>query len=303
MFLVANGEYLTIDLKFSKDKRDAAWLKEEHVSKFISRFRFLQKDNNYLLCLDGGNMGYSPLKEDDSILFLNHKYFYESIFGQKVEFERYAQHNFQENGFLVIPNVVSTQLVEAAKSKILAETKMNRISNLFALDKDLFVSILQVPMLKALLEIVFLGKEFHLTTYSSNTLFNDETMSAPHFHVDYPYHTDLTCSKYNNEFLLGVQVIIPLSDFNFENGATLFIPNSFLHCETKRSDCCYFRAPKGSIILYRADLVHSQGVNKTDTPRVALLANFTPLNIQAKDNIVEQASNSGLKITNGKVFI
>jgi ectoine hydroxylase-related dioxygenase (phytanoyl-CoA dioxygenase family) len=317
MFLVANGEYLTVDLIFSKDRRDAAWLKEEHISKFISRFRLLQRENNYLSIIQGGSFGCSnlnALKEDDSTLFLRISGGdqYESIFGQKFEIERHAQKYFLENGFLVIPNAVSSHLVDAAKNKILsnANGKTNRISNLFALDKDIFANILQTHVLRAVLELVFLSKEFHLTTYSSNTLFYDETNSAPHFHVDYPYHM-LVCNgddgigkrRSENE-LLGVQVVIPLTDFNFENGATLFIPNSFLSChDFKNANCCFFLAPKGSIILYRADLIHSQGVNKTEEPRVALLANFAPLHVPAKDNILEQALNCGLRISNGKVFI
>jgi ectoine hydroxylase-related dioxygenase (phytanoyl-CoA dioxygenase family) len=150
---------------------------------------------------------------------------------------------------------------------------------------------LKIPILKVILDEVFKKESCHLTTYSSNTLrFNKD--DEIHFHVDYPYGLNQDCSEFD---LLGVQVIITLNDFTIENGATLFIG--------KDKKVNYFVAPKGSLIIYRADIVHSQGINKTPNPRVGLLANFASIFVKAKDNIVDYACKTGLEIRDGRVFI
>ena len=306
MFVVRNGEYLSTNLNFSREKRDAAWFIEERVSKVLTRFRFAQMEK-YLCSLEGKTFGYSERSNDSTLfLFLNNNTC-ETIHGQTFQIENFAHNHFYEHGFLVLPNVLPSLLIESAAKKILfecgGEKQQSRISNLFALDGETFCSILKLPILKCMLELLF-KVEFHLTTYSSNTLFAKEEESKPCFHVDYPYHTDLFRDQIEaKNKLLGIQVIIPLTNFNFENGATLFIPKSFGDGWSEKNECCFFLAPKGSLIFYRADLVHSQGCNKTDSPRIALLANFAPLCVPAKDNILDQAKHTPLMIRDGKVFL
>jgi len=189
--------------------------------------------------------------------------------------------------------------------EIILDTNHIRISNLFKEDKN-FVNFLESPTLKYLLDKIY--KEYHLTTFSSNTL-KKENKDERFFHVDYPYHN--LKSPYPDE-ILGIQVIYALDDFTYENGATMYFPDSFKSKEFPRKDSIYAKqnleyitVPKGSVILFRGDLWHSQGINRTDNPRVAILANFSPLNIPAKDNIVEQvkSSETNLKIKKDKVLI
>jgi len=304
MLIVRNGEYLSVKLTFTRDKRDAAWFMEDRVSKVLVRLRLAQT-GKYLGSLDGNIFDFCDKKDDSTLFLLLANNTCETIRGYQFQIENFARNHFQEHGFLVIPNVLPPSLVENAANKILSEsvkTKQSRISNLFALDQDIFSSILKLPILKYLLESFF-QEGFHLTTYSSNTLFGDEKETKPCFHVDYPYHTDLSRIEKNHR-LLGVQVIIPLTDFNFGNGATLFIPKSFDgNRNDGTKDCCFFLAQKGSLILYRADLVHSQGCNTTNSPRIALLANFAPLCVPAKDNILDQAKQTSLTQKDGRVFI
>ncbi len=207
----------------SKERKDAALIKEECVSTYISRFLVLQNCQSYLSSIDGKNILLCN-RNDDSSLFLKNLG-YENIFGKKLEFrfERIFLNLFQEHGYIIFKHAISEPIIDLARMKIL-EKKESRISNLFELDQELFVSILKIPILKVILDEIFVrDKEYHLTTYSSNTLrFCEE--GEIHFHVDYPYHDlsyDLKNSKCDS--LLGVQVIIPLNDFTIENGATLFI--------------------------------------------------------------------------------
>ncbi len=92
----------------------------------------------------------------------------------------------------------------------------------------------------------------------------------------------------------------------------MYFPFSYNTKEFPRKDSPYAKqniqyitVKKGSIILFRGDLWHSQGINITDNPRVAILANFSPLKVPAKDDIVQQViySKVNLRIINGKVLI
>jgi hypothetical protein len=294
-FRSEDGNYLTCEMKLSKERKGVALIKEECVSAYISRFRLLQHCQSYLSSNDGNNIVLCN-KDDDSTLFLKHHDCYENIFGKKLEFqfERVFLNQFQERGYIIFRNAIPEQITDSARTKILEKVE-TRISNLFELDQELFTLILKTPILKVILDEVFREESYHLTTYSSNTLrFNKD--DEIYFHVDYPYGLNHDLGSRNCEFeLLGVQVIIPLNDFSIENGATLFIG--------KDKKVNYFIAPKGSLIIYRADLVHSQGINKTQNPRVGLLANFASIFVKAKDNIVDYASKTGLEIRDGKVFI
>ena len=94
-------------------------------------------------------------------------------------------------------------------------------------------------------------------------------------------------SPYPNE-TLAVQVIWTLDDFTENNGATYFVPGSHKlrrwpteNVEGVRQAIC----SKGNIIIFYGKLWHTQGINNTNFPRAALLANFSVLNIPAKDSI------------------
>jgi hypothetical protein len=159
--------------------------------------------------------------------------------------------------------------VNACRVKVLFQSH-TRISNLFSLD-PMFTAFLKVPTLKYILNRIFKKEQYHLTTYSSNTL-RKHDKDGRVFHVDYPYHN--LQSPYPDE-ILGVQVIYALDDFTIENGATIHVPNSHLnHCFPKQefipdNAINFINVSKGSIIVYRGDMWHSQGINTTESPRVA----------------------------------
>ena len=194
--------------------------------------------------------------------------------------------------------------IDEIKNKILKYKHVTRISNLFSLDSRM-VDFFKEPTLRYLLDRIYIN--YHLTTFSSNTLRNTDN-DERFFHVDYPYH-NLT-APYPDE-ILGIQVICALDDFTIENGATMYLPGSHKMHEFPTNEKIqiesikHITVPKGHIIFFRGDIWHSQGRNITDSPRVALLANFSPLNIPAKDTIVEYvtSTNTNLRIEDGKVLI
>jgi ectoine hydroxylase-related dioxygenase (phytanoyl-CoA dioxygenase family) len=57
-----------------------------------------------------------------------------------------------------------------------------------------------------------------------------------------------------------------------------------------KSKVRYMTVPKGHVILYLGDMWYSQGINLTNNPRVDVLANFSPLHIPPKDDILLQIS-------------
>lgn len=142
----------------------------------------------------------------------------------------------------------------------------------------------------------------HLTTLSSHTLYPNKDVR--NWHVDWPYHSYGT-GPYDTSRLDGCQVIIPLDNFAIENGATMYIPYSHLVYSYPTVDKLtqssfilnakednereypmkkkYMIGEIGDVFIYPSTLWHSSGLNITDTPRRALLANFSPINIPKKD--------------------
>lgn len=177
------------------------------------------------------------------------------------------------------------------------ESPHSRISNLFELDEELFWGILSDPSLHSILCKIF-PDGYHCTTFSSNNLRKGDE-DKRNWHCDYPYHN--MQSPYPEE-TLGVQVIWTLDDFTIENGATYYVPGS--HTERRWPEIEQIKSfsrleiERGHIAIFLGKLWHSQGINTTDNPRAALLANFSPLYVPAKDDIASQIEKH---LTNGRV--
>jgi len=319
MFFKNNkNEYLCENGKLSRERENAVLIFEEMISSRISRFKIGEK---YIACVSENS--FLSEKSDDSTLFVydKRKNIYYTIGGlcltltfnglscceenndlifEYLSREECLYYKFKKEGIVTWQGNLDN--IEEARNKILIE-KHTRISNLFY--DELFVTFLKDETLKYLLDKIY-NQKYHLTTYSSNTL-RKEDKDGRFFHVDYPYHN--IKSPYPDE-ILGIQVIYALDDFTIENGATMYIPESykahkFPNNEIVYQSIRYITVKKGEIIFYRGDIWHSQGINLTENPRVAILANFSPLNILAKDDVISQILNSkiDLRIVNGKVLI
>jgi Tfp pilus assembly protein PilZ len=186
------------------------------------------------------------------------------------------------NGLVFISCKVDTELEEK-----LRDTPHERVGELLDLDPR-FATVLANKRLQNLLQSLF-GLNYHLTTFSSNKLLKGVDHRC--WHVDYPYH-DIQSPYLEHlpALWVSVQVIIPLVDFTEQNGATHYVAGShhLLRWPEPDHPSRVLTVPKGLMAVYIGSLWHSQGLNMTDTPRSALLANFSPGYIPAKDNIVEQ---------------
>ena len=147
-----------------------------------------------------------------------------------------------------------------------------------------FRRIIMSTKIRAILEEVY-DKYYHLTSYSSNTVFKG-TRSV--WHTDHPYYKGNSPDKLkSNTSPLSIQVNIALDDFTEENGATQY------RVGDKVSQ---FICPAGTVMMYLGNLWHCAGENRTNEPRSVLLSNFCPLHVDGF--IVKGAPQIREQITN-----
>ena len=85
-------------------------------------------------------------------------------------------------------------------------------------------------------------------------------------------------------------MFILLDDFNEKNGATKFVPNSHKSNNSKININNYnqietLTAKKGSLFIYNGNLIHSAGLNKTNSTRSILVLQFVPSYIRPQEDI------------------
>lgn len=200
------------------------------------------------------------------------------------------------NGLAKIGN--SSRLLDPVR-ELVHNSPHERISNLFEVNSPLFRKILEDPAVHDLLRKIY-PQGYHCATFSSNTA--RPGVDKRFWHCDYPYHN---MPRPYPERTLGIQVIWMLDDFTLENGATYYVPGSHKTRQwpdpDKISDDSRRRltGKKGDVVMFSGKLWHSVGLNSTRSPRSALLANFVPLDVPAKDDIASQAP--GQMVKDGKV--
>ena len=317
-----NGNYLTEKNQLSDKRENAILIEQELVGDNLVRFKIQDK----YLCFHQGNISLNCEKYDSSLITVHGKKYRNLVgnylhlsnklcelvsennelepdfFVEYLSFEEEILYKFNKYGIAIwklLEFEISEDVIDKVRNQIL-ENKNDRIGQVLAEIEDAS-HFLKIPTLKSVLDLIL--KEYHLTTFSSNTL--RKGVDGRGFHVDYPYHN--LKEPYPDE-ILGIQVNFALDDFTIENGATIYIPDSYKshafpykNSEYFNKEKRYMLGQKGSVILYRGDMWHTQGINITNNPRVALLANFSPTHINPKDQI--HIGNSTLEIRDGKVFI
>lgn len=141
--------------------------------------------------------------------------------------------------------------------------------------------LLSHPLIMSTVTNLYGKDNFHLTSFSTNTL--APNVCDIYWHVDHPYNKD---EEYKENFPLSLQINISLDDFTEENGATMFVKNSHKMSKQEReikqeTDKTIFTCKKGTCLMYFGNLWHSAGKNKTKNLRSILLANFTVLKYDA----------------------
>lgn len=318
--IVYDNKYLCDDLTFSENIMKAATIHIEFIAD-IGEYKLVRMIiNGKYISMHENNMILDDNFSDNSLLYLENKKLdihLHSIGGMltcrddrlSIEDFELSKMDWYTNrlklrtdslAMLVNNGITSIQSSNDLDSvaKLIHNSPHTRISNLFELNFDLFWKILNDSELHKILRAIY-PNGYHCTTYSSNNL--RKNVNEVGWHCDYPYHN--ISESYPDE-MLGVQVIWTLDDFTVENGATYFVPKS--HKKNSWPDITTATLvqqaviKRNNIIIFFGTLWHTQGINTTDIPRAALLANFSPLSVPVKDNINTQISNEYLK--NGKLL-
>jgi hypothetical protein len=188
------------------------------------------------------------------------------------------------DGIVTFPISCSLRRSIESSRDICHNSPHKRISDLFTGEYKPLLELFADSNLRELLSRIFPGG-YHLTTLSTNTLHdNKRPESAVFWHVDYPYHN--LPEPYDVSTPLGVQVIITLDKFTELNGATRYVKGSHQNLIFPRESPLEYNTAivdSGTVIVYLGSLWHSQGVNITEYPRSAILANFSPLSVASKD--------------------
>lgn len=141
-----------------------------------------------------------------------------------------------------------------------------------------FRRIIKSVKLREVVDAVYGSGNYHLTSYSSNTVYPDASRGM--WHTDHPYCEGTVPEKYADlvkkwsDTPLSLQIVIVLDTFKEENGATIYRPGGM------SGDIRRFTAPSGTVVMYYGNLWHTSGQNLTSKPRSALLSNFAPLGVE-----------------------
>ncbi len=205
---------------------------------------------------------------------------------------RQAKAQLEDEGWCVVPDVLSPQATAAALDRLWAASAEStrrgtpthiasldpnaqnvRVFNLIDLD-PLFRELVQHPLAVELVAAT-LGGDFMISNFTANiarpgsrsmALHSDQAIVVPE-----PWHAPW-----------AINIIWCLTDVRFENGATLFLPGS--HRFTRQAEVPAdalsrmrpFEAKAGSIIAMDGRLWHTSGANVTaDEDRALLFAYYS----------------------------
>ena len=207
-------------------------------------------------------------------------------------------------GFFLIPSVFSPEEVKEANDLVeyYIKEEEQKVTHFQGANKDnihlqkrvwnllnkgeIFVKMAQQPLV---MDIVsdFLGSEFCLGSIATNTIYPGGPGQEPH--TDYPYwdmyKKESFPTNINSSFPLNCQVVILLTDFTEENGATGILPHTQKLCrypneeDTKRyyAEAERLTGKAGDIAVFNGLTWHGSMPNKSkDQTRSALLLQYLP---------------------------
>jgi Phytanoyl-CoA dioxygenase (PhyH) len=203
-------------------------------------------------------------------------------------------------GYAVLPELMPVAHVQSARNLILELAAQDRAAGKLIEQHgrwrlrlsgrgDIFANFATHDTVRQVAEAM-LGAGVTMGGLSAHAVTKDAPPQG--VHVDYPY------SVMNEPFPeppLQMQAIWVLDAFTPANGPTRVLPHS--QKTRRRPDRQEFYArstpvlcPAGSLILSHGGLWHDSSTNRTDTPRIAILGNYTPFWVRSVEGLPDNAN-------------
>ena len=202
----------------------------------------------------------------------------------------------QGKGYVVLPDLLSLKEATEARNlileiaeqekkegKLIVQDKKERLYGLIY-KGDVFAKMVEDKAILSLIESV-LGEDIILGGFSAHILHPGSKRMG--IHVDYPYWA--MPSPFPKYPVLEIQVIWMMEDFTADNGAPLFAAGT-QNLATQPKKRKFERIAEkitgtaGTAIISHGLCWHDTSVNKSDRPRVSLLANYTPQYVHPLEN-------------------
>lgn len=202
--------------------------------------------------------------------------------------------DLETNGFTVIPNALTPDEVAAAlavvKELIAAEGPIakrtgtqsaNRASVHVVHSKHphLYEFFLNPPVMKIVRRMI--GEDCMLYDANVRVPLPSGDRDKRHGFQNHVDREDYSTVPFigGKHYPMAMNVTWTLVDFTIENGATLLWPGSHLSCQIPESESfspgyVYAEAPAGTAVIWDAALWHASGINKSTSPRYAVLAYY-----------------------------
>ncbi len=199
-------------------------------------------------------------------------------------------------GYVVLPDLLSLKettearnlILELARQekqngKLVVQGKKERLYGLIY-KSEVFAKLVQDELILSIIEAI-LGEDIILGGFSAHIL--NPGSKRMGIHVDYPYWA--MSSPFPRYPILEIQVIWMMEDFTADNGAPLFAAGT-QNLASKPNKRKFERTAEkitgtaGTAIISHGLCWHDTSLNKSDRPRVSLLANYTPQYVHPLEN-------------------
>jgi len=185
-------------------------------------------------------------------------------------------------GFCIVENLLNQEYISKTKEQLIRAIKHEQSYHkskeyrdyamvlLCSLYEGNFIKLFDNIELMNYFESI-LGSGCIVYAYTSSSMPPRQTNFSNRIHVD--------CPRIIPNYITNLGATILLDDFTQENGATWFLPNSFLDIDEPEKDFFYSNSKRviakaGSVFFFNARLWHAGGINLTDSWRHALTINM-----------------------------
>jgi ectoine hydroxylase-related dioxygenase (phytanoyl-CoA dioxygenase family) len=187
------------------------------------------------------------------------------------------------NGYTVVENVLSKEVVESLKTELAKIYKTQSeefgVENLKKINDE---NIVRAPLVYSDEYIKLACNEYLINL--SKKIFGDNFIllmqngiinSPVNSQFQSKWHRDLNYQHWVTSKILAINALFTLTDFTFETGATHVLPSTHLkevfpsERFVKENEKC-LTAPAGSVIIMDAMLYHRAGVNVSKADRIGI---------------------------------